>query len=97
MWFNIENQQVVLYIFAKPHAKRTALIKVDDSAIHIALHAKPHEVEANKELISFLAKQLKVPKSRIILQRGASSKYKEIIVPLTDQVQRFLHEVQNQR
>lgn len=90
MWFKIQNQQVILRIFAKPHAKKTALLKIDDDCLHIALHAKPHEGEANKELISFVAKLFQVPKSQVVLQRGASSKHKEIILPLTEKVQQVL-------
>ncbi len=90
MWFKIEDQHVVLRIFAKPNAKRTALLKVNDDALHIALHATPHEGEANKVLISYLAKLFRIPKSHIILQRGVSSRYKEIVVPLTEKIQQFL-------
>jgi uncharacterized protein (TIGR00251 family) len=90
MWFNIINQQVELKIFAKPNAKRTALLKVDEEALHISLHAKPHEGEANKELISFLAKLFRIPKSQIILQRGESGRRKIMMVPLSVKVQEFI-------
>ena len=89
MWFKIQNQQVTLKIFAKPHAKRTALLKVDDG-LHILLHAKPHEGEANKELISYLAKLFRLPKRHVILQRGENSRHKVIQVPLVSRIQEFL-------
>lgn len=90
MWFKIVNQQVELKIFVKPNAKRTAFLKVDDQALHISLHAKPHEGEANKELISFLAKLFRIPKSQIMLQRGESSRRKIMMVPLSVNVQKFI-------
>ena len=90
MWFKIQNQQVKLTIFAKPNAKKTTIAKIDDQALHILLHAKPHQGEANKELISYLAKLFKLPKSRIILERGELSKHKQVIVPLVDSVQQLL-------
>ncbi|HSW70815.1 MAG TPA: DUF167 domain-containing protein [Gammaproteobacteria bacterium] len=89
MWFKIQSQQVELRIFAKPNAKRTALIKVHDE-LHIALNAKPHEGEANKELICYLAKLLQLPKGHIILKRGEGSRHKVVIIPLTAEVQKFL-------
>lgn len=92
MWFKIQNQQVILRIFAKPHAKRTTLLKVDDRVLHIALHAKPHEGEANKELISYLAKLFQLPKSHVILQRGENTRYKVAVIPLNSKVQEFLRD-----
>lgn len=90
MWFKIENQQAKLNIFVKPKAKKTALIKISDQELHIAIHAKPHQGEANKELIAYLAKLFRLPKSQIILQRGEASRHKQVIMPLTKSVQKLL-------
>ena len=90
MWFKIIKQHVALQIFAKPNAKRTTLLKISDQGLNIALHAKPHEGEANKELISYLAKLFNLPKSNIILDRGENSRHKIVIVPLTIKVQEFI-------
>lgn len=89
-WFKIQDQQVELRIFAKPNAKRSSLLKVDDQGLHIALHAKPHEGEANKELINFLSKLFQLPKSKVILQRGINSRHKVVSLPLTHKVREFL-------
>lgn len=90
MCFQIKNQQVDMRIFVKPNAKRTALVKITKEGFYIALHAKPHEGEANKELISFLSDFFQIPKSSIILQRGEKSRHKMVRVPLTTEVQQFL-------
>src|SRR3990167_8261631 len=92
MWFKIQNQQITLYIFAKPNAKKSALVKVNDDELHIALHAKPHEGEANKELIAYFSKLLRIPKSQVLLRRGESSRYKQLLVPLTESVRQFLQD-----
>lgn len=92
MWYKIQNQQVTLQIFAKPHAKRTALLKIDAEGLHISLHAKPHEGEANKELISYLAKLFRLPKSNVILLRGENTRYKVIQIPLVSRVQEFIND-----
>lgn len=90
MWFKIKNQQVEIKIFAKPKAKKTALVKVDENGMNIALHAKPHEGEANKELISFLSEFFKIPKSMVILLKGEGGRYKTVQIPLNDKVRGFL-------
>ena len=90
MWFKIQNQQVTLRIFVKPHAKRTAFLKVDEEALHISLHAKPYEGEANKELISYLAKLFQLPKSKVTIQHGEKARHKIIQIPITSRIQAFL-------
>jgi uncharacterized protein (TIGR00251 family) len=91
-WFKIEKQQVKITILAKPNAKKTALVGLNEQGLQISLHAMPQEGEANKELIAYLSKLLKVPKSQIILQRGEGSRHKQVLLPLTDKVQELLDE-----
>lgn len=90
MWFKIQNQQVQISILAKPNAKTTAFLEIRNETMCISLHAKPHHGEANKELISYLAKLFKLPKSQIRISRGETSKHKQVLVPLTDLVQQLL-------
>lgn len=90
MWFKINNQQVELQIFVKPNAKRTELVKINELGLNIALHAKPHEGEANKELIGYLAKFFDVPKSQVVILRGQSSRNKIVSVPLNEKVHDFV-------
>src|SRR5688572_19126741 len=91
MFFTIHHQQVELRIYAKPNAKRTALLSVDDRGLHISLHAKPQDGEANKELISFLSDTFDIPKTQIKLLSGDASRYKRVMLPLNAKVQNFLN------
>lgn len=86
MWYKIQNQNIELRIFVKPNAKRTAFISITQEELHIALHAKPHQGEANSELFSYLSKSLKIPRSQIVLKRGEHSRHKLIILPLSDTI-----------
>lgn len=90
MWFKIDNNHVKITIIAKPNAKRTAFLRIDEQGMHVALHAKPQDGAANKELIAYLAKLLRVPKSEVILKQGEHGRKKQIVIPLTDSVQQFL-------
>ena len=91
MWFNIENQSVILNVYAKPNAKRTAIMDITKAALHVALHAQPKDGEANKELILFISKLFKIPKTQIILVRGQESRNKQLQVPLTSALQEFIN------
>lgn len=93
MWFKIKERHVTLTILAKPNAKKSAIVDVSEKELKISLHAKPRQGEANDELISFLAKLLRLPKSEILLQRGKASRHKQVTLPLTDHVQKLLDDV----
>jgi uncharacterized protein len=93
MWYNIQNQQVKLFIIAKPNAKKTALVEVTEQGMHIRLHASPQEGQANKELISYLSDLLNTPKRQIILQRGEGSRHKVLVLPLTPSLKQLLDEI----
>ena len=49
-----------------------------DGALKIKLKAPPVDGAANKELIKFLSKKFKIPKTDISIKKGGSSKTKEI-------------------
>ncbi|MFZ2314459.1 MAG: DUF167 domain-containing protein [Gammaproteobacteria bacterium] len=92
MWFSIQDQEVKIRIFAKPHGSKTAFLGIGEQGLQISIHAIPHKGEANKELISFLAKLFGLPKKQVVLLRGGNSKYKQITLPLTNKVKEFLEE-----
>jgi uncharacterized protein len=94
MWFSILDKHVRINIYAKPNAKKTALLGVSEQGLLISLHAKPHQNAANDELISFLAKLLQLPKTQIILHKGEGSRHKQVIVPLNDAVLNLIFEEQ---
>lgn len=92
-WYTIRHQHIEIQVYAKPNAKRSALIEVTAKGLHIALHAKPHQGEANKELIHFLSELFDIPKSHIELLRGESSRYKKVLLRLTDKIQKRLNDL----
>ena len=49
-----------------------------DGTIKIRLKAPPVDGKANEELIKFLSKEWKIPKTKIIIQKGLTSKNKII-------------------
>ena len=58
--------------------KNEIVSKLPDETIKIKLKAPPVDGEANNELIKFLSKQWKVPKSNITILKGKTSKTKLI-------------------
>ncbi|CEG55817.1 DUF167 domain-containing protein [Legionella fallonii] len=91
MWFKITNERVTLQVYVKPNASKTALLEINQDALHIAVHAQPQDGKANKELILFIAKLLKIPKTQIMLVRGQESRHKLLSLPLTETLQQFIN------
>lgn len=91
MWYKLSDKHLELFIFAKPNAKKTMLVKITHTALHITIHARPQDGEANSELIRYLAKLLSVPKTDISLLKGVACRHKVVRVPLVDSVLRLIN------
>jgi hypothetical protein len=61
-----------------PGARKNAITGTHDNALKISLTTPPIEGRANEALIAFLADQLHIPKSRIALITGTTSRNKTL-------------------
>jgi len=95
MFYSIHNDRVTLRIKAQPAASKNAFCEVyGDDAIKIRIKAPAVEGAANKELVKFLSKSFKTPKSDILFKSGQHSKVKIVEFPLTPQFQAWVETVQ---
>lgn len=67
-------------IHVMPNAARTEIQGLHDGALKVRLHAPPVDGKANDALQAWLAETLGVPKSAVVLLRGASSRRKQLKV-----------------
>lgn len=61
-----------------PGARKNAVTGTHDSALKISLTTPPVDGRANEALIAFLAETLRLPKARIVLMTGATSRSKTL-------------------
>ncbi len=75
-----ENTEKGLIVRIKiiPNASKNELVWIDDG-IKIRITAQPIENKANKALIEFFAKKLKMPKSNIEIIKGELNKEKTLL------------------
>jgi len=93
VFYNIANEKVSLRIKAQPAASKNAFCGIyDEDAVKIRIKAPAVEGAANKELVKFLAKSFKVPKSDILFKTGQNSKIKIIEFPLTEKFNEWIEE-----
>ena len=69
-----------LHVRVQPRAKRDEVAGERDGAIVIRLTAPPVDGKANAALIAFIAKAAGVPRSRVEIVRGATSRNKVVRV-----------------
>jgi uncharacterized protein (TIGR00251 family) len=67
-----------LSVRVHPGARRNGVTGTHDGAIKISLTTPPADGRANEALIALLAERLRLPKSRISLLSGATSRTKLI-------------------
>jgi uncharacterized protein (TIGR00251 family) len=85
MFYEIQDKQVSLRMKAQPAASKNEFCEIyGDDAIKVRIKAPAVEGAANKELVKFLSKSFKVPKSDIIFKSGQQSKIKIVAFPLTE-------------
>ena len=80
VWLREDGDGVVLTLHIQPGAKRTETAGLHGDALKIRLAAPPVDGKANEALIAFLAKTLGVPKSRVELVSGQTSRAKRVRV-----------------
>ena len=66
--------------YVQPRASKTEVVGRHGAAIKIRVKAPPVDGAANEELVRFLAKRFKVPRTAVELVSGSSSRHKQIAI-----------------
>lgn len=70
---------IVITLKISPNASKNEIIKSEEG-LKVKITAQPIECKANKALIEYLSKQLKIPKSSIEILKGETSKEKTVLI-----------------
>lgn len=70
----------VLAVYVQPKASRCAVCGLYDNSLKIAITSPPVDGKANKAVIAFLAKLLRVAKRDVQLYSGQQSRRKQFII-----------------
>jgi uncharacterized protein (TIGR00251 family) len=66
----------------KPNSKQQAIKEEADGSLTVHLKSPPVDGKANEELIKLLAEKFEIPKARITIKSGSSSRQKLIDIAL---------------
>ena len=67
-------------VVVQPKSSRNLIMGLHGEALKIKLKAPPVEGAANRMLVQFVAKALKVPKSKVEIVAGHTSRVKQLLV-----------------
>ena len=70
----------VIDITVTPKSSRSVITVDENNMIKVYLNSPPADGRANEECVALFSKKLKVPKSKIIIDKGAKGRTKRIII-----------------
>jgi uncharacterized protein YggU (UPF0235/DUF167 family) len=74
----------LLVVSVVPRASRTEMERLPDGTLRVRLAAAPVDGAANTALLRFLAEALDLPRSRLFIASGTTSRRKRIVVETID-------------
>lgn len=77
-FYKWEGENLLLYLYVQPNAKKDELIGEYGDNLKIRITALPIDNKANKHLIKFLAKIFAVPVYRVELIKGENQRTKRV-------------------
>ncbi len=79
-----KNGCTVIGIYVHPKASKTRIIGIYNGLLKIGVTSPPVDGKANREVVKFLAKCLKIPKSDIVLRAGLHSRRKTFTIAVLE-------------
>nr|VFK51260.1 MAG: hypothetical protein BECKTUN1418D_GA0071000_100634 [Candidatus Kentron sp. TUN]VFK52605.1 MAG: hypothetical protein BECKTUN1418F_GA0071002_101033 [Candidatus Kentron sp. TUN]VFK53103.1 MAG: hypothetical protein BECKTUN1418E_GA0071001_101232 [Candidatus Kentron sp. TUN] len=77
-WFHQEQNTLILEILVQPRASRNEVVGIQGNRLKLRIAAAPVDGKGNEQIIKFLAKEFRVPKSSLTVLAGARSRNKRI-------------------
>jgi uncharacterized protein (TIGR00251 family) len=78
---------LLLSLYVQPRSGQNKIVGLHGDAVKLRLNAPPVDGKANKAVIAFFAKSLKIPKSAVTLRSGQQSRMKKILLTGVDEEQ----------
>jgi uncharacterized protein (TIGR00251 family) len=90
MFYSIKDDLIRLKIKAQPQSNKNSFCGILGDALKIKIKAPAVEGAANKELVKFISKSFKVPKTQIKILSGTTGKIKVLEFPKSEKFFEFI-------
>jgi uncharacterized protein (TIGR00251 family) len=77
-WMRVFDDELTIELTVRPGASRRGIIRADGDRLVVGVNSSPEKGKANDELIEYLADELRIPRSAMIIVRGTTSRRKTI-------------------
>jgi uncharacterized protein len=71
---------LTIAVTVKPRARTDSVAQIDARSFTVSVRAMPHDGKANEAVIELLSEHFSVPKSKVKITRGQSSRKKIITI-----------------
>ena len=79
-WLGENNQGITIDLHVIPNAKKSEIVGIHNDKLKIKISSPPVDGNANKEIIKFFSKKLKISKSNIDIVSGEKSRDKSLLI-----------------
>ncbi|EPD6317493.1 DUF167 family protein YggU [Cronobacter sakazakii] len=69
---------LVLRLYIQPKASRDSINGLHGDELKVAITAPPVDGQANAHLVKYLAKQFRVAKSQVVIEKGELGRHKQV-------------------
>lgn len=69
---------LVLRLYIQPKASRDSIIGLHGDELKVAITAPPVDGQANAHLVKYLAKQFRVAKCQVLVEKGELGRHKQV-------------------
>jgi uncharacterized protein len=83
-WLTCGSGCVTFHVIARPGSSQRRILRLEPRGLIIALNSPPEKGKANRELVDFLSRVLRVPRSTIAILRGTNSRTKTVRIAAAD-------------
>lgn len=74
----VKEKQARIVVQVQPNASQNEVLRFKDGVLHVRIAASPIKGKANQELVKFLSHILGTSKSKLIIEKGMTSKRKVV-------------------
>ncbi|ENM5725799.1 YggU family protein [Vibrio mimicus] len=81
-----EGDDLLLRLYIQPKASRDSIVGLHGEELKVAITAPPIDGKANAHLSKFLAKQCKVAKGSVVIEKGELGRHKQVRIQQPSQI-----------
>lgn len=81
-----ESDGLVLRLYIQPKASRDQIVGLHGEELKVAITAPPVDGQANAHLQKFIAKQFRVAKSQVVIEKGELGRHKQVRINQPQQI-----------